>query len=183
MVLGEVAELCDRDLRTGQPMLGQADRRSLDRTGGKAGVGHAAQSELQRDRVGCGQAVVNQGRRRVLQRRLANPERADQAAALAQCGQRLRRPPGRAALAVGARHSDHLHSAGWLTKPGRSERAGRGLQARQAGNARVAGIKVKGLGAIGLDQTGRSAGGQRRAHMTAAIAGMAWPSDEGIAWP
>ena len=183
VVLGEVAELCDRDLRTGQAVLGQADRRGLDRAGGKAGVGHAAQSQLQRDRVGRGQAVVNQGRRRVLQRRLANPERADQAAALAQCGQRLRRPPGRAAFAVGASHSDHLHSAGGLAKPGRSQRAGRGLQACQAGNAGVVGIEVKSLGALGLYQAGRSAGGQRRTHVAAAVAGMAWPSDEGIAWP
>jgi hypothetical protein len=43
---------------------------------------------------------------------------------------------------------------------GVGHRAGRGLQARQRGDARV--VEAEGLGAFGLDQAGRGAGGQRR---------------------
>jgi hypothetical protein len=185
VVLTEVGEDRDRDLGAGEAMLGDADRRRLDRAGRELAVGEIAQRVLQRDRIGRRQAGRHQqrrlarGRARRLAprrtRRLTNTERADHAAAPAERSERLRDPPRRRGLAVGAGDGDDRELGARVAEEAAGDVARRGLQAAQRADARVA-VEVEQLDAFGLDRARARAGGKRRGDEAAAVAGVAGPA-------
>ena len=108
-------------------------------------------------------------------------ERADDAAALAEHAQRLRDPPGGRGLAVGAgaRRSRRSRCAR-LVEEAAGDRAGRGLQARQRGDARVARSRTR---RRRRPRPGRRPRRPRARAATngAAVVRVARPGDEGVA--
>ena len=189
VVTREVGKQGHGDTQAGQALLDDADRRSLDCAGLEAGVGKLAQRRMQHHRVGGGQAgefdlrgarglrhAAGHTRRH---RRHADAQGTDHGTAAAEQGQRLRRPPGRRGLAIGAGAGDDIERLTGLLEEGVGDRAGGGFQPRQGGDACI----VEGIGvqAVALDQAGRGAGLQRAGDEAAAVGGGARPGDEAIA--
>ena len=113
-------------------------------------------------------------------RRFSDPERADHAAASAERGQRLRDPPRRRGLAVGAGDGDDVELGARVAEKAAGDVAGRSLQAAQRADARIA-VESELLDAFGLDQAGTRAGIERGGDEAATVAGVARPGDEGVA--
>ena len=112
-------------------------------------------------------------------RRLTDAQRADEATAPAQDGERLRRPPRGARLAVGAGAGDHAQAPAGRAIVGVGHGAGRRLQPRQRGDAGI--FEAEGGGAFVFHQAGRGAGRQRGGHETPAVGGRAGPGHETVA--
>ena len=149
--------------------------RSLDRAGPQALRAKILESLVQADRIGGGQTGVTHIRR------LADTQRADESTGPVdrrgglrrQRRQRLCQPPGRAGLAVGAGHGQHIQRLAGLVEPGRCDEARRRLEPLVDGDRRqgARGLpgRQPGLGSLSLDQTGDRTLGQGIRHKTAAI--------------
>ena len=172
VVLREVGEHRHPHAAAGQPALVQANAAGLDGAGLEALVAHAGEGRLQQHGVGRGQAVV------VQPRRLADAQRADHAAALAQLRLGLGDPPGRRGLAVGAGDGDDVQRVGGLAEEGRGDLAGAGLQAGQRRDAGIGEAEALDIGVF--HQAGGGAGGERGGDVLAAVAGITGPGDEGV---
>ena len=174
MVLGEVGEHGQGDAGTGQAVLGDADRRRLDRAGREAAVSEIAQGVLQRHRVGRGQAGGH------LLAGLADAQGADHAAAPLQPGERLGDPPGGRGLAVGAGDGDDIEPFARHAEKAAGEFAGGRLQAAHGSDAGLV-LEAPGFDAFGLHQAATGTGRERGGDEASAVGGGAGPGDEGVA--
>ena len=183
VVLREVGEQRDLNVRAVQAVFRYAVRRRLQRASRKAVIGKALEGALQSDGVGRGQAGEFNPRRSVVCllrcRRLAHTQGADHAAALTQGGERLRKPPCTRCFAVGASDGQHFQALAGVAKKRAAQMAGGGFEIGNGGDFQR--VKFKRVGTIGLDQTSRSARRQRIGHMRSRIVCIAGPGDEGVA--
>ena len=184
MVLREVGEDRDGHARAVEAMLGDADRRRLDRAGEEAAVGEIGERGLQGDRVGRGQAGrVGHVRRRLGTgrgaRRHADAERADD----------RRAPTGHASACASHQAVDVLPlvpvtattaSARSACRESGGDVAGGGLQPAYAAT-RGSPSKPKAATPSASTRQATAPARARRARRPAAIGGVAGPGDEAVA--
>ena len=179
VILREVGEDSGTDAGAIEPVLGNADGRSLDGALRGPRLQHVAKCLLQTNRIRCGHARADELRPQ------AHTQSAHHTALLAwlQPGQCLRQPAGCGGFAIGSRDRQHAQAIAGTLVVGIGHQSCALLESGQGSQTVSHRQRLPGFTAFVLHQTGSSALFKRAGHVLAAIGGSARPCDESVTGP